>query len=96
MEVKTQVIDDVSEATWEDGIPFLDQKDLDPEEIPFGQLSIQSGRACLNMLKLGIELFQAGKIDGFSFAPLNKVYRRSSRSRRNHWRVHGIRYAEEV
>ena len=73
VEVKTQVIEDVSEATWEDGIPLLDQKDLDPEEVPFGQLSIQSGRACLNMLKLGIELFQAGKIDGFSFAPLNKA-----------------------
>ena len=73
VEVKTQVISDVSEATWEDGIPLLDQKDLDPEEVPFGQLSIQSGRACLNMLKLGIELFQAGKIDGFSFAPLNKA-----------------------
>ena len=73
VEVQTQVISDVSEATWKDGIPVLDQKDLNPDEVPFGQLNIQSGRACLNLLKLGIELFQEGKIDGFSFAPLNKA-----------------------
>ena len=71
--VKTQIISDIGEATWEDGIPILDQKDLDPEEVPFGQLSIASGRACLNLLKLGIELFQEGKIDGFCFGPLNKA-----------------------
>ena len=56
--VKAQIISDIGEATWKDGIPILDQKDLDPEEVPFGQLSIASGRACLNLLKLGIELFQ--------------------------------------
>lgn len=71
--VKTQIISDIGEATWKDGIPILDQKDLDPEEVPFGQLSIASGRACLNLLKLGIELFQEGKIDGFCFGPLNKA-----------------------
>ncbi|RGZ01814.1 4-hydroxythreonine-4-phosphate dehydrogenase PdxA [Clostridium sp. AM58-1XD] len=73
LSIKTQIIDKIDEATWEDGIPILNQKDLDPDEAPFGELSIASGRACLKLLKLGIELFQSGKIDGFCFGPLNKA-----------------------
>ncbi|MEY8336754.1 4-hydroxythreonine-4-phosphate dehydrogenase PdxA [Lachnospiraceae bacterium 62-35] len=73
LDIKTQVIGNIDEAAWEDGIPLLDQKDLDPEDAPFGQLSIASGKACLNLLKLAIELFQAEKIDGFCFGPLNKA-----------------------
>ncbi len=72
LNIKVQAISDVSEATWEDGIPVLDQKNLDPSEIEYGKLSIESGKACLELLKLGVELFQAGKIDGFCFGPLNK------------------------
>lgn len=72
LNIRTQVISDVSEATWEDGIPVLDQKNLDPTEIEYGKLSIESGKACLGLLKLGVELFQADKIDGFCFGPLNK------------------------
>lgn len=45
---------------------------MDPEQVPFANISIESGRACLNMLKTAIELYQAGRIDGFCFAPLNK------------------------
>lgn len=53
-------------------MPVLDQRDVDPEQVPFANISIESGRACLNMLKTAIELYQAGRIDGFCFAPLNK------------------------
>lgn len=70
--VAVQVVADVSEATWVDGIPVLDQKNLDPAKVPFGMISEESGKACINLLKLAVELYQAGKIDGFCFAPLNK------------------------
>ena len=72
LSVPVQVISEAEEADWSEGIPLLDQKDADPEEIPFSQISIAGGRACLNMLRLGVELYQEGKIEGFCFAPLNK------------------------
>ena len=34
--VKLQVISDAEEADWEKGLPVLDQKNVDPEEVPFG------------------------------------------------------------
>lgn len=67
-----QIIESVEDANWAEGIPVLDQKDLDPANIPYGVLSSESGKSCLDLLKLGVELFQAKKIDGFCFAPLNK------------------------
>lgn len=72
LEIPVQVIDKVEEADWTKGMPVLDQRDVDPEQVPFANISIESGRACLNMLKTAIELYQAGRIDGFCFAPLNK------------------------
>ncbi|MDO4279947.1 PdxA family dehydrogenase [Lachnoclostridium edouardi] len=71
--VPVEIIDDVAQATWEHGIPVLDQKDLNPEEVPFGRLNVESGKACLKLLKLAICLFQEKKIDGFCFGPLNKA-----------------------
>ena len=71
--VKLQVISDVGEADWEKGLPVLDQKNVDPEEVPFGVKTVVSGKACLDMLKLGVELWQAGKIGGYVFGPLNKA-----------------------
>ena len=71
--VKLQVISDAEEADWEKGLPVLDQKNVDPEEVPFGVKTVVSGKACLDMLKLGVELWQAGKIGGYVFGPLNKA-----------------------
>ncbi len=71
-DVKIQVIESVDDANWELGIPFLDQKDQDPINEPFAQLSRRSGQASLDMLKLGIDLWKDGNIDGYVFGPLNK------------------------
>ena len=71
--VKVQVISDVDEADWSKGLPVLDQKNLDPEKVPFATKTVESGKACLDMLKLGVELWQAGKIGGYVFGPLNKA-----------------------
>ncbi|KSV60493.1 PdxA family dehydrogenase [Acetivibrio ethanolgignens] len=72
LKLSLQRIENVEEADWEKGLPVLDQKNLNPEEVPFGKISVESGKACLGLLKLGVELYQAKKIDGFCFAPLNK------------------------
>ena len=72
LEIPVQVVNKVEEADWTKGMPVLDQRDVDPEQVPFANISIECGRACLNMLKTAIELYQAGRIDGFCFAPLNK------------------------
>ena len=68
-----QVIEQVKDADWEKGIPFLDRKNLDPATTPFGVQTVESGAACLDMLNTGISLYQEGKIEGFCFAPLNKA-----------------------
>lgn len=72
LDIPVQLIDKVEDADWSKGIPVLDQKDVDPDKVPFSQISVDSGRACLNMLKKAIELYKEGKIDGFCFTPLNK------------------------
>lgn len=71
--VPLQIVSDTDQATWEDGLPVLDQKDLDPAKVPFGKLTVEAGAANLSALKLGVELYQKGKIAGFCFAPLNKA-----------------------
>lgn len=73
LKIPVQVITNIEEATWEDGIPVLDQGDLNPENVPYGKINLESGKACLDLLKLGIELFQNKEIDGFCFGPLNKA-----------------------
>lgn len=71
--VTLQVIADTEEADWSKGLPVLDQHNLDPEIVPFGTKTVESGMACLDMLRLGVELWQAGKIGGYVFGPLNKA-----------------------
>ena len=72
LEIPVQIIQSVEEADWNHGIPLLDRHNLFPEQAPFSKISVESGRACLDMLKTAVELYQAGKIEGFCFVPLNK------------------------
>jgi 4-phospho-D-threonate 3-dehydrogenase / 4-phospho-D-erythronate 3-dehydrogenase len=67
------LIEEIDEANWEKGIPVLDQKNINPEEIKAGQLSPICGKASGDMLIKAIELYKSNKIDGFCFAPLNKA-----------------------
>ncbi len=67
-------INSVDEAKWQNGFyPILDQNNLDPNKVPFGQLSIESGKACIDMLETATDLYKQNKIEGFCFAPLNKA-----------------------
>ena len=65
-------IDNIDEASWNKGIPILDQKNLDPDEIELGKVSEKSGKVTGDLLITAVNLYKEGKIDGFSFAPLNK------------------------
>ena len=72
--VPYRTISDLGEATWLDGIPLLDQKNLDPaSDYRMGEISVKSGAACVSMLEKAAELYLQGKIQGFCFAPLNKA-----------------------
>ncbi len=72
--VPYQKITAISKATWKDGIPLLDQADLDPaRDFTVGKLSVKSGAASVAMLKKAVELFKEGELQGFCFAPLNKA-----------------------
>ncbi len=71
--VPYQIVSDVSEVTWEQGIPLLDQKDLDPTvDFEVGKVSVKSGASVMNMISKAAELFLQKKIHGFTFAPFNK------------------------
>lgn len=72
MELPINVVNTIEDADWAAGVPMLDMKNLDTTEAPFGVLSVKSGRAALEMLEMGVSLFNKGKIDGFCFGPLNK------------------------
>lgn len=73
-QVPMQVIDSVDDADWDGGtFPLLDQHDCDPDEVPFGTISVLGGKVCLDLLTVGAKLYQEGKIAGFCFAPLNKA-----------------------
>lgn len=73
VEVEMEIIERIEEATWEKGIPVLDQKNLDPAAVNYGELSKESGKAVLDLLKLASDLYKEDRIHGFCFAPLNKA-----------------------
>jgi 4-hydroxythreonine-4-phosphate dehydrogenase len=53
-------------------IPLLHLGNIDPERITRGAVSAESGRLTGDTLKAMIDFALAGKLDGISFAPLNK------------------------
>lgn len=68
-----QVIDHIDQADWSKGLPVLDTKDQNPDEIEPGHPSAICGAAIMHNLKLGCALCKEGKMEGFAFAPFNKA-----------------------
>ena len=54
-------------------VPMVDLGNCDPARIPRGAVSAESGRIAGETLKCMIDLALAGKLDGITFAPLNKA-----------------------
>ena len=73
VELKWQRCADVDAIDWSrDEVPLIDLGNIDPSTIPRGEVSVESGRLTGETLKYMIDLALAGKLDGISFAPLNK------------------------
>ena len=65
---------DVSAIDWSrDELPIVDLGNIDPARIKRGEVSPESGRLNGETLKHMIDLALGGKLDGISFAPLNKA-----------------------
>src|SRR5215218_2045420 len=64
---------DVDSIDWSrDDVPLIDLGNVDPAKIKRGEMSPESGKLTGDTLKHMIDLALAGKLDGISFAPLNK------------------------
>ena len=62
------------EVDWtRDEIPLLDLGNIDPSSVKRGQVSPESGRVAGETLAYMIDLALAGRIEGITFAPLNKA-----------------------
>jgi 4-hydroxythreonine-4-phosphate dehydrogenase len=63
----------IDEVTWpRKDVPVVDLKNIDPAAFKRGEASPDSGRLTGDTLKVMIDLAMAGKLNGISFAPLNK------------------------
>jgi 4-hydroxythreonine-4-phosphate dehydrogenase len=56
-----------------DAVPVLDLRNYDPAGIPQGQVSAESGRLTGDTVKYAIDLALDERLDGITFAPLNKA-----------------------
>ncbi len=54
-------------------VPIIDLANLDPTRIPRGAVSSDSGRITGETLEYAIDLAVEGRLDGITFAPLNKA-----------------------
>lgn len=67
------VIDDIAQASWADGLPLLDQRNLDPAHLTVGKINKLSGKVTGDMLVTAIQMLRRGELDGFVYAPLHKA-----------------------
>ena len=67
-------VDTVEQIDWDkDEYPILDLKNQDPAKITVGKADVYCGTGTMAMLKCGCDLCKEGKIEGFCFAPFNKI-----------------------
>lgn len=71
--VEIRTISDPTEAIWDGKCNMVNRNNLSCEEAPIGQLTVECGKANLDMLTYAVELYKAKKIEGFCFGPLNKA-----------------------
>jgi 4-hydroxythreonine-4-phosphate dehydrogenase len=73
VDLKWKSYSDIDAIDWSrDEIPLVDLGNIDPATIKRGEMSPISGKLTGDTLKYMIDLALAGKLDGISFAPLNK------------------------
>jgi len=73
VKVESQVYPSVDAIDWSrDEVPLIDLGNVDPAKIKRAEVSAESGKLTGETLKHMIDLALARKLDGISFAPLNK------------------------
>lgn len=71
--VQYQKIEDIDQIDGTNKIPVLDICKLNLEEVPYGQVSAESGRQCIETMITCVRLCKEGKLNGFVFAPMHKT-----------------------
>ncbi|HUP98623.1 MAG TPA: 4-hydroxythreonine-4-phosphate dehydrogenase PdxA [Usitatibacter sp.] len=74
VQLRTYACRDPEQADWSRSeVPIVDLGNIDAAQIPRGAISAESGRLTGETLKHAIDLALAGRVDGVTFAPLNKA-----------------------
>jgi 4-hydroxythreonine-4-phosphate dehydrogenase len=74
VEVRTYKCRKPEDADWSrPEVPLIDLGNIDPARIPRGAISAESGKLTGDTLKFAIDLALEGRVDGITFAPLNKA-----------------------
>ncbi|MDR3563999.1 MAG: 4-hydroxythreonine-4-phosphate dehydrogenase PdxA [Negativicutes bacterium] len=66
------VVGDVDEIDWEGPVAILDLANLDPTTVKAGEFNPASGKITGESLIMITELLKQGKVEGLTYAPLNK------------------------
>jgi 4-hydroxythreonine-4-phosphate dehydrogenase len=74
VDVRYKLVETSRQADWDDteSVPAIDLGNIDPELLPPGISSPESGRLTGDTLAAAIQFAKAGQIDAVTFAPLNK------------------------
>jgi 4-hydroxythreonine-4-phosphate dehydrogenase len=74
VDVQYRLVEAPRQADWDDttSVPAIDLGNIDPELLPPGISSPESGRLTGDTLAAAIQFAKAGEIDAVTFAPLNK------------------------
>jgi 4-hydroxy-L-threonine phosphate dehydrogenase PdxA len=72
LRVTTYAAPEAVDWSREGEVPLIDLGNIDPAGIPRGAVSAESGKLTGDTLAYMVELALAGRIDGITFAPLNK------------------------
>jgi 4-hydroxythreonine-4-phosphate dehydrogenase len=67
-------VDTVAGIDWaQEGVPVIDLGNTDPDALPRGQISPESGKLTGETLAAAIAMARRGEVDAITFAPLNKA-----------------------
>lgn len=68
-----RLLSTVEETDYAGGVPnLIDVPAIDPEQAPFGKVSVAAGAAVLTWFGRALDLASAGRVDGICFMPFNK------------------------
>jgi 4-hydroxythreonine-4-phosphate dehydrogenase len=74
VEIRTRRYAEPEDIDWTRAeTPLIDLDNIDPASLPRGRVSAESGKVTGDTLRCLIDLATAGRIDGITFAPLNKA-----------------------